>query len=188
MFNSNTRDNSVVFRWNQKAQSIHEIIIKASDNKMEPESKCQYLDMKSKLQSKFKPTPVLFNNKNGQPALKKMKLQENLSTATKAIATLNHSNGNSKERVRLSIQEQRRKLPVYEQRNKLLELIRRHSTLIIMGETGCGKTTQIPQYILSARLQENGKIGITQPRRVAAISIAQRVAQEFGHGVRKLTV
>lgn len=147
-------------------------------NKMD--SKYSIIGIKSKLQSKFKPTPVIFNEKNGQGSPKKMKLTEDLNDSPKPAALYNK---NANDRTKLSIQEQRKKLPVYEQRHKLLEQIRRHSTLIIMGETGCGKSTQIPQYILSARLQENGRIGITQPRRVAAISIALRVAQEIGNGV-----
>ncbi|XP_019879250.2 ATP-dependent RNA helicase DHX33 [Aethina tumida] len=126
----------------------------------------------TKFQIKSKPTPILFNNKNGPSSPKKMKM-----------------NGDEKKHVplitiktKISIQDQRRMLPVFQHRNKLLELIRHHKTLIIIGETGCGKTTQIPQYINSARLQENGMIAITQPRRVAAISIAGRVAQEHGNG------
>lgn len=106
-----------------------------------------------------------------------MKINEN---GTKT-APQNGVNGNKV----VSIQEQRRKLPVFETRNKLLELIKRHDTLIVMGETGCGKTTQIPQFIYSARLQGSGKIAITQPRRVAAISVAMRVAKEHGNGVLK---
>lgn len=154
------------------------------------DSKYNIIDIKSKLQTKFKPTPVVFNNKNGQPSPKKMKLTENSNDTVKPISTsfLNGVNGNTKERVKISIQEQKRKLPVYEQRLKLLEHIRRHATLIIMGETGCGKSTQIPQYIYSARLQENGKIAVTQPRRVAAISLALRVSQEVGNGVRRRKV
>ncbi|KAJ8952268.1 hypothetical protein NQ318_007435 [Aromia moschata] len=134
----------------------------------------------SKFQMRLKPTPILFNNKNGPPSPKKMKLNEKES---KAITNSNNNNGNMIKPNRISIQEQRRKLPVFDKRNKLLELIRRHKTLIILGETGSGKTTQIPQYIYSARLQENGKIAVTQPRRVAAISVALRVAQEFGQGM-----
>uniref|UniRef100_A0A1Y1LTH7 RNA helicase n=2 Tax=Photinus pyralis TaxID=7054 RepID=A0A1Y1LTH7_PHOPY len=117
-------------------------------------------------QMKRKPSPVVFNN--GSPPRKRLALNINV----------NSNNFVSKNK--LSIQEQRRKLPIFEKRNKLLELIRRHNTLIILGETGSGKTTQIPQYINSARLQNNGKIAITQPRRVAAISVAMRVAQEIG--------
>jgi ATP-dependent RNA helicase DHX33 len=127
----------------------------------------------SKFKIKPKPTPVFFNKKNGPSSPKKIKLNDNESG--KSVYT----NGNNK---RISIQEQRTKLPVYDKKNKLLDLIKRHNTLIILGETGSGKTTQIPQYINSARLQNNGRIGITQPRRVAAVSIATRVAQEYGNG------
>jgi len=65
--------------------------------------------------------------------------------------------------------------------SRLLDEIRRHSTLIIIGETGSGKTTQIPQLLLQAGVAgSSGCIGITQPRRIAAVSIARRVAQEQG--------
>ena len=52
--------------------------------------------------------------------------------------------------------------------------------LIVIGETGSGKTTQLTQYIAEAGLHGRGKIGCTQPRRMAAMSVAKRVAQEFG--------
>lgn len=55
------------------------------------------------------------------------------------------------------------------------------------GETGCGKTTQIPQYIHEAQPQMRGLIGCTQPRRVAAITVAQRVAQETKTQLGNLT-
>lgn len=52
--------------------------------------------------------------------------------------------------------------------------------LIVIGETGSGKTTQITQYLAEAGLTSRGKIGCTQPRRVAAMSVAKRVAEEYG--------
>jgi pre-mRNA-splicing factor ATP-dependent RNA helicase DHX16 len=52
--------------------------------------------------------------------------------------------------------------------------------LIIVGETGSGKTTQIPQYLMETGFTKKGKIACTQPRRVAAMSVAARVAQETG--------
>nr|CCA18013.1 predicted protein putative [Albugo laibachii Nc14] len=79
----------------------------------------------------------------------------------------------------LSMQEGRKKLPVYPYRESLLEAIRNYSVLIIEGETGSGKTTQIPQYLHEVGYTELGKIGCTQPRRVAAMSVAARVAQEM---------
>ncbi|KAJ8917565.1 hypothetical protein NQ315_005614 [Exocentrus adspersus] len=133
----------------------------------------------SKFQMKLKPTPIVFNNsKISPPSPKRLKLNDKENNQT----VFNSAN-NFHNKPKISIQDQRRKLPVFEQRNKLLDLIKRHKTLIILGETGSGKTTQIPQYINSARLQENGKIGITQPRRVAAITVALRVAQEYGQGM-----
>lgn len=52
-------------------------------------------------------------------------------------------------------------------------------TLIVIGETGSGKTTQIPQYLYQDGLSDRGLIAVTQPRRVAAITIATRVAKEM---------
>ncbi|XP_048117173.1 pre-mRNA-splicing factor ATP-dependent RNA helicase DHX16 [Alosa alosa] len=80
-----------------------------------------------------------------------------------------------------SIQEVRRSLPVFPYRQDLLSAIEQHQVLIIEGETGSGKTTQIPQYLMEEGYNAGGlKIGCTQPRRVAAMSVAARVAQEVG--------
>lgn len=80
-----------------------------------------------------------------------------------------------------SIQEMRKLLPVYSYRNALLEAIREHQTLIVVGETGSGKTTQLPQYLLEDGYTKGGKlrIAVTQPRRVAATAVAARVADEM---------
>ncbi|XP_032666227.1 ATP-dependent RNA helicase DHX33 isoform X2 [Odontomachus brunneus] len=67
-----------------------------------------------------------------------------------------------------------------------MNIIKEHDSLIIIGETGSGKTTQIPQFLFDAGLATSGCIGITQPRRVAAVSIASRVAQEQGVKLGKL--
>ena len=81
----------------------------------------------------------------------------------------------------MSIKEIRDSLPVFAYREQLLEAIGQFQTLIIVGETGSGKTTQIPQYLLEAGYTKNGKkVGCTQPRRVAAMSVAARVAEERG--------
>ena len=86
------------------------------------------------------------------------------------------------------IQLDRQTLPVYQYKDDLLAAIRDNQILIIQGETGSGKTTQIPQYLREIGYTKNGKkIGITQPRRVAAMSVAARVAYEMnvkcGHDV-----
>ncbi|KAK0311391.1 DEAH-box ATP-dependent RNA helicase prp43 [Friedmanniomyces endolithicus] len=74
----------------------------------------------------------------------------------------------------------RRNLPVHAQRQEFLDMYQKSQVLVFVGETGSGKTTQIPQYVLFDDLpQKQGKmIACTQPRRVAAMSVAQRVAQE----------
>jgi len=67
------------------------------------------------------------------------------------------------------LQDVRRKLPIYPYREELLQAVEEHQIIIIVGETGSGKTTQIPQYLYEAGYAKRGKIGCTQPRRVAAM-------------------
>ncbi|KAJ0744693.1 putative RNA helicase [Helianthus annuus] len=74
----------------------------------------------------------------------------------------------------------RKTLPVYSYRESLLKAVEDHQVIIIVGETGSGKTTQIPQYLHEAGYTKRGMIGCTQPRRVAAMSVAARVSQEMG--------
>ncbi|KAG0487748.1 hypothetical protein HPP92_009843 [Vanilla planifolia] len=79
------------------------------------------------------------------------------------------------------LQDERKSLPVYPYREELLKAVNDHQILVIVGETGSGKTTQIPQYLLEAGYTKDGKkVGCTQPRRVAAMSVAARVSQEMG--------
>ncbi|KAF6137420.1 hypothetical protein GIB67_037342 [Kingdonia uniflora] len=74
----------------------------------------------------------------------------------------------------------RKTLPIYAYREALLQAIHDHQVLVIVGETGSGKTTQIPQYLHKAGYTKRGKVGCTQPRRVAAMSVAERVSREMG--------
>ena len=71
-------------------------------------------------------------------------------------------------------------LPIAGEAERIIELIRAHQVLVVAGETGSGKTTQLPQLCLSAGRGAAGIIGCTQPRRIAARTVAQRVAAEMG--------
>ncbi|OWK14324.1 DHX40, partial [Cervus elaphus hippelaphus] len=69
--------------------------------------------------------------------------------------------------------------PIQKQRKKLIQAVKDNSFLIVTGNTGSGKTTQLPKYLYEAGFSQHGMIGVTQPRKVAAISVAQRVAEEM---------
>ncbi|KAK2077458.1 hypothetical protein QBZ16_004303 [Prototheca wickerhamii] len=84
-----------------------------------------------------------------------------------------------------AIQEVREKLPILGMEQEIMELVAEHDVLVLSGETGCGKTTQVPQFLLEggygcARFPERaGAVAITQPRRIGAIATATRVAEEL---------
>merc|ERR1719201_2073987 len=82
-----------------------------------------------------------------------------------------------------TIFEKRRKLPAWDARKDFLKLIKKNQTVVLVGETGSGKTTQLPQFLLEAgyhvQNNEGRAIACTQPRRVAAMSVSQRVADEL---------
>lgn len=80
---------------------------------------------------------------------------------------------------------ERQQLPVYQHRQKVLDALRRHRVVVVAGETGSGKSTQIPQFILEDLLAGGGgaqpcNVVVTQPRRISAMSLASRVSQELG--------
>lgn len=78
------------------------------------------------------------------------------------------------------ILETRQKLPAYDSRQKLVELMQEYQVLILVGETGSGKTTQVPQFLIEGGFASKGRgIACTQPRRVAAMSVAKRVSEEL---------
>ncbi|AGO10010.1 AaceriAAR020Wp [[Ashbya] aceris (nom. inval.)] len=84
------------------------------------------------------------------------------------------------KRTNLSIKQQRESLPVFKMKQTLVDAVRDNQFLVIVGETGSGKTTQITQYLDEEGFSARGMIGCTQPRRVAAVSVAKRVSEEMG--------
>ncbi|KAJ4710869.1 Pre-mRNA-splicing factor ATP-dependent RNA helicase [Melia azedarach] len=78
-----------------------------------------------------------------------------------------------------TLAEQRQYLPIYSVRDELLQVIRENQVVIVVGETGSGKTTQLTQYLHEDGYTTNGIVGCTQPRRVAAMSVAKRVSEEM---------
>jgi ATP-dependent RNA helicase DHX8/PRP22 len=84
------------------------------------------------------------------------------------------------KRTNQTIREQRESLPIYQLKEMLMTAIRNNRILVVIGETGSGKTTQMTQYMVEMGLHRRGRIGCTQPRRVAAMSVSKRVAEEFG--------
>ena len=95
----------------------------------------------------------------------------------KKIAT---GKGELGKRTNMSIKEQRESLPAFKMRKQFLDAVKQYQLLIVVGDTGSGKTTQLTQYLAEDGFANSGMIGCTQPRRVAAMSVASRVSDEVG--------
>ncbi|KAI4340256.1 hypothetical protein MLD38_025114 [Melastoma candidum] len=109
----------------------------------------------------------------------------NGAAAGNGNSSINRLNGRAYSQRYYEILEKRRTLPVWQQKDEFLDALRSNQSLILVGETGSGKTTQIPQFVLEAvSLETSDKrqkmmIACTQPRRVAAMSVSRRVAEEM---------
>ncbi|AMD21050.1 HEL231Cp [Eremothecium sinecaudum] len=103
------------------------------------------------------------------------------NSAPKSKKAVEDSMDEPREQNREEIKRVRESLPAYKCRSDLLQIIRDNQSVVVIGETGSGKTTQLGQYLYEEGFCKGGKmIGVTQPRRVAAMSVAKRVAVEMG--------
>lgn len=101
------------------------------------------------------------------------------NTDSKFASHLKASTGASNFSRNKSLKQQRQYLPAFASREALLKVIRENQVVICVGETGSGKTTQLTQFLHEEGYSEYGIIGCTQPRRVAAMSVAKRVSEEM---------
>ena len=72
-----------------------------------------------------------------------------------------------------------KRLPVYEQKEKILECLKENQVIVVQSPTGSGKTTQIPVILHEAGFSEDGIIAVTQPRRIAALSVSEFIAKQL---------
>lgn len=83
------------------------------------------------------------------------------------------------------LRKEQKSLPIFQYRDRIVELVRTHPVVVVAGDTGCGKSTQVPQYLMTSGFNH---IACTQPRRIACISLAKRVSFEslnqYGFKVR----
>ncbi len=128
----------------------------------------------------FEPTQVLCRD---IPRLKRLRENYSRNQAAKfrdeydelLIASAAHREARDKRSFRF---EYPADLPITPRKDEILEVLRKHQTLIVQGGTGSGKSTQIPKILLEGGFSAGGLIGCTQPRRIAALSIADRLRQE----------
>ncbi|PHJ18800.1 atp-dependent rna helicase dhx36 isoform x2 [Cystoisospora suis] len=109
--------------------------------------------------------------------------QKRLSDVVQATREASEELRSAWERRADPFQQKRRELPVYAYREEFLQGLQRQQVLVVCGETGCGKTTQLPQYAFEHLLQQGQAaacfIVVTQPRRICAISVAERIGEEM---------
>lgn len=118
------------------------------------------------------------SNEDSKPRQKRKRF-DSAADGEKRPITTNPLNGRPLSATYMAIAKTRATLPVTQQREEFETLLKANQIVILVGETGSGKTTQIPQYCLLDGFAEKGLVACTQPRRVAAMSVAARVAQEL---------
>jgi len=115
---------------------------------------------------------------NKKPGKKKSRF-----SSTKVVSVVNPYTGRPYTDHYKNLLQTRKKLPIWDQKDDFLELVKKNRIIVLVGETGSGKTTQVPQFLLETGIASFGSprkaIACTQPRRVAAMSVAKRVAEEM---------
>jgi pre-mRNA-splicing factor ATP-dependent RNA helicase DHX38/PRP16 len=105
--------------------------------------------------------------------------EENQKSGSGFAQHLKKNDGSSDFSRSKTLQEQRQYLPAFAVREELMRVIRDNQVIIVVGQTGSGKTTQLTQFLYEEGYSRSGIIGCTQPRRVAAMSVAKRVSEEM---------
>lgn len=168
-------DESTVLEDLHQAQVTDEVNVNASAQDLPNRENAKSVSAAEHNGAKSRKTSDLFKQESlsSQIALEKCVMNpEPTVTIKRANISLNRNE---------EIQKQRERLPVFMEEQMIMEKVSENPAVIICGETGSGKTTQLPQFLYEAGYaHSNGIIGITQPRRVAAISMARRVAEEMG--------
>uniref|UniRef100_A0A665UW36 ATP-dependent RNA helicase DHX29 n=1 Tax=Echeneis naucrates TaxID=173247 RepID=A0A665UW36_ECHNA len=170
-----------------KGQSVHQLL--------PPTYRDVWLEWRDSEQQKKEESRTAANKPRDQfisRLLTRLKQQQNQyqgqGSVSQGQAGLEHGGDeepeDSWENLKSSLGE-REQLPVFQHRHRVLEALKRHPVVVVAGETGSGKSTQIPQFLLE-ELLTGGKVAqpcnivVTQPRRISAISLACRVSQELG--------
>jgi pre-mRNA-splicing factor ATP-dependent RNA helicase DHX15/PRP43 len=137
----------------------------------------------------------LFRSSQGMERKRRVQLDDMNDRVSKTskevdeeVPTINPWNNKPYTSRYFGILKTRKTLPVYEHRAEFEKALREHQIVLLIGETGSGKTTQIPQFVVEMGFTKGGKrIACTQPRRVAAMSVSRRVSEEMdvelGHEV-----
>lgn len=136
------------------------------------------------MQGKRKATDFTKNQNNSQKPPKKKKASRfsdkkpTTSKSERLSQKFNPLNGKKYSQRYFDILDRRKTLPAFETKKDFIKTVKDHDIVIVQGETGSGKTTQLPQFLIEQFTESGGLIGVTQPRRVAAISVAKRVSEE----------
>ncbi|MCJ7684724.1 MAG: ATP-dependent RNA helicase HrpA, partial [Desulfobacteraceae bacterium] len=121
-------------------------------------------------------------NKSKKPDLDEKAIQQLKSLKKRVEASILEKDRRVQGLPKVSFPEN---LPITAKKDDIVDAIRKHQVVIISGDTGCGKSTQIPKMCLEAGMGIGGKIACTQPRRIAATTIAGRIAEELGEEIGK---